>query len=166
LNVVQKISENVTHLKSDNASLKSQLNNFKKQLIFVHGNQDPSLRDYCPAESIHRKTKKLAENIKAVPQQKTMLDLRIALQQLRLRNLLIEGLLRTLHQVVALCPKVSAAQVDYGRIRTGIYKILILLQGAVSSLGDRQLCSYSRTSQQFMEAKGSLPCSQEASTGP
>jgi hypothetical protein len=30
----------------------------------------------------------------------------------------------------------------------------------------RQLCSYSRTSQQFIEPEGSLPCSQEPSTGP
>jgi hypothetical protein len=30
----------------------------------------------------------------------------------------------------------------------------------------RQLCSYSRTSQHFMEPEGSLPCSQEPSTGP
>jgi hypothetical protein len=29
-----------------------------------------------------------------------------------------------------------------------------------------QLCSYSRTCQHFMEPEGSLPCSQESSTGP
>jgi hypothetical protein len=33
-------------------------------------------------------------------------------------------------------------------------------------LGSRQLCSYSRTSQHFMEPEGSLPCSQEPSSGP
>jgi hypothetical protein len=33
-------------------------------------------------------------------------------------------------------------------------------------LRSRQLCSYSRTSQHFMEHVGSLPCAQELSTGP
>jgi hypothetical protein len=33
-------------------------------------------------------------------------------------------------------------------------------------LRSRQLCSYSRISQHFMEPEGSLPCSQEPSTGP
>jgi hypothetical protein len=33
-------------------------------------------------------------------------------------------------------------------------------------LRSRQLCSYSRASQHFMEPEGSLPCSQESSTGP
>jgi hypothetical protein len=33
-------------------------------------------------------------------------------------------------------------------------------------LRTRQLCSYSRTSQHFMEPEGSLSCSQEPSTGP
>jgi hypothetical protein len=32
-------------------------------------------------------------------------------------------------------------------------------------LRSRQLCSYSRISQHFMEPEGSLPCSQEPSTG-
>jgi hypothetical protein len=33
-------------------------------------------------------------------------------------------------------------------------------------LWSRQLCSYSRTSQHFMEPEGSLPYPQEPSTGP
>jgi hypothetical protein len=33
-------------------------------------------------------------------------------------------------------------------------------------LRSRQLCSYSRTSQHFMEPEGSLPCSEQPSTGP
>jgi hypothetical protein len=41
-----------------------------------------------------------------------------------------------------------------------------LTHGAEPFLRSRQLCSYSRTSQHFMECEGSLPCSQEPSTGP
>jgi hypothetical protein len=41
-----------------------------------------------------------------------------------------------------------------------------LTHGAEPFLGSRQLCSYSRTYQQFMKTQGSLPCSQEPSTGP
>jgi hypothetical protein len=41
-----------------------------------------------------------------------------------------------------------------------------LTHGAESFLRSCQLCSYSRMSQHFMEPEGSLPCSQEASTGP
>jgi hypothetical protein len=37
--------------------------------------------------------------------------------------------------------------------------------GAEPFLRSRQLCSYSRISQHFMEPEGSLPCSQEPSTG-
>jgi hypothetical protein len=37
--------------------------------------------------------------------------------------------------------------------------------GAEPFLKSRQLCSYSRTSQHFMKPEGSLPCSQESSTG-
>jgi hypothetical protein len=33
-------------------------------------------------------------------------------------------------------------------------------------LRSRQLCSHSRTFQHFMEPEGSIPCSQESSTGP
>jgi sulfatase maturation enzyme AslB (radical SAM superfamily) len=40
------------------------------------------------------------------------------------------------------------------------------IHGAEPFSRSRQLCSYSRTSQHFMEPKGSLPCSQEPSTGP
>jgi hypothetical protein len=42
---------------------------------------------------------------------------------------------------------------------------LYLTHGAETYLKSRQLCSYSRTSQQFMEPVGSLPCSQEPSNG-
>jgi hypothetical protein len=43
---------------------------------------------------------------------------------------------------------------------------LILTHGAQHFLRSRQLCSYPRTSQHFIEPVGSLPCSQEPSTGP
>jgi hypothetical protein len=42
----------------------------------------------------------------------------------------------------------------------------ISLHGTVPFLRKRQLCSYSRISQHFMEPEGSLPCSQQPSTGP
>jgi hypothetical protein len=41
-----------------------------------------------------------------------------------------------------------------------------LIHGAKPFLRSCQLCSYSRTSQHFMEPEGTLPCSQEPSTGP
>jgi hypothetical protein len=41
-----------------------------------------------------------------------------------------------------------------------------LIHGAEPFLRSCHLCSYSRTSQHFMEPEGSLPCSQEPSTGP
>jgi hypothetical protein len=41
-----------------------------------------------------------------------------------------------------------------------------LTHGAEPFLRSYRLCSYSRTSQRFMEPLGSLPRSQEASTGP
>jgi hypothetical protein len=41
-----------------------------------------------------------------------------------------------------------------------------LTHGAEPFLRSRQLCSYSRTSQHFMEPEYSLLCSQEPSTGP
>jgi hypothetical protein len=41
-----------------------------------------------------------------------------------------------------------------------------LTHGAEPFLRSSQLCTYSRTSQHFMEPVGSLPCSQEPSTGP
>jgi hypothetical protein len=48
-----------------------------------------------------------------------------------------------------------------------IYRVMSLItRGAEPFLRSRQLCSYSRTSQHFMEPEGSLPCSQESSTGP
>jgi hypothetical protein len=40
-----------------------------------------------------------------------------------------------------------------------------LTHGAEAFLRSRQLCSHSSTSQHFMEPEGSLPCSQETSTG-
>jgi hypothetical protein len=47
-----------------------------------------------------------------------------------------------------------------------IQKKAIITHGAEPSLRSCQLCSYSRTSQHFMETQVSLPCSEEASTGP
>jgi hypothetical protein len=41
----------------------------------------------------------------------------------------------------------------------------LLTYGAESFLRGCKLCSYSRTSQHFMEPEGSLPCSQEPDTG-
>jgi hypothetical protein len=41
-----------------------------------------------------------------------------------------------------------------------------LTYGADSFLRNRHLCSYSGTSQHFIEPESSLPCSQEPSTGP
>jgi hypothetical protein len=42
----------------------------------------------------------------------------------------------------------------------------LLTYGAEPFLRSCQLCSHSRTSQHFMDHEGSLPCSQESSTGP
>jgi hypothetical protein len=42
----------------------------------------------------------------------------------------------------------------------------LLTYGAEPFLRSCQLCSHSRTSQHFMKPEGSLPCSQEPSTGP
>jgi hypothetical protein len=44
--------------------------------------------------------------------------------------------------------------------------VYLLTYGAEPFLRSCQLCSYLRTSQHFMEPEGSLPCSQELSTGP
>jgi hypothetical protein len=41
-----------------------------------------------------------------------------------------------------------------------------LTHGVEPFLRSSQFCSYSKTSQHFMEPKGSLPCSQEPSIGP
>jgi hypothetical protein len=46
-----------------------------------------------------------------------------------------------------------------------IHYSVIRRHGSEPFLRSRQLCSYSRTSQHFMEPEDSLPCSQEASTG-
>jgi hypothetical protein len=40
------------------------------------------------------------------------------------------------------------------------------IHGAEPFLRSRQLCNYSRTSQNFIEPEDSLPCSQEPSNGP
>jgi hypothetical protein len=50
-----KFSDDVNHLVSNNASLKSQLN-YKKQLMFVHGNYSIDFGDYRPSEPIRRQT--------------------------------------------------------------------------------------------------------------
>jgi hypothetical protein len=42
-----------------------------------------------------------------------------------------------------------------------LFHSLSLTHGVEAFLRSRQLCSYSRTSQHFMEPDGSLPCSQE-----
>jgi hypothetical protein len=42
----------------------------------------------------------------------------------------------------------------------------LITHGAEPFLRSRQLCSYYRTFLQFMELGGSLPCSEERSTGP
>jgi hypothetical protein len=44
--------------------------------------------------------------------------------------------------------------------------VMSLTHGAEPLLRSHQLCSYSRTSQHFMEPEGSLPCSQEPFAGP
>jgi hypothetical protein len=43
---------------------------------------------------------------------------------------------------------------------------LTLTHGAEPFLRSRQLCSYSKISQHFMEPEGSMPCSQEPSSVP
>jgi hypothetical protein len=43
---------------------------------------------------------------------------------------------------------------------------ILIKHGIEPFLKSCHLCSYSRTSQHFMEPEGSLPCSQERSTGP
>jgi hypothetical protein len=46
------------------------------------------------------------------------------------------------------------------------FKDSLLTHEAEPFLRRSQICSYSRISQHFMEPEGSLPCSQEPSTGP
>jgi hypothetical protein len=47
-----------------------------------------------------------------------------------------------------------------------LYLLNSLTHGAEPYLRSRQLSSYSRTSKNFMEPEGLLPCSQKPSTGP
>jgi hypothetical protein len=56
---------------------------------------------------------------------------------------------------IPLHPKISNVEITHS-----------LSHGAEPFLRSCQLCSYSRTSQHFMESGGPLPCSQEPSTGP
>jgi hypothetical protein len=51
-------------------------------------------------------------------------------------------------------------------VKCSVHPPYLLTYGAEPFLRSRQLCSYSRTYQYFMEPDGSLPCSQEPSTGP
>jgi hypothetical protein len=46
------------------------------------------------------------------------------------------------------------------------WSIVLTTHGAEPFWRSRQFCSYSRISQHFMKPEGSLPCSQESSTGP
>jgi hypothetical protein len=57
----------------------------------------------------------------------------------------------------------STARFPVQRVLRIVY---LLTHGAERFLRSCQLCSHSRISQRFMEAKGSLPPSQEPSTGP
>jgi hypothetical protein len=52
------------------------------------------------------------------------------------------------------------------RTRVRLYNSYLLTHGAEPFLRSRQLCSHPRTSQNFMEPEGSIPCSQEPSTSP
>jgi hypothetical protein len=61
--------------------------------------------------------------------------------------------------------KTSTASIQT-RSQSSVFQVQALTHGAESFLRSRQLCSYSRTFQHFMEPEGSLPCSQEPSTGP
>jgi hypothetical protein len=51
-------------------------------------------------------------------------------------------------------------------ITSNFISIITLTHGAEPILRSCQLCSHSRTSQNFMESEGLLPCSKELSTGP
>jgi hypothetical protein len=55
---------------------------------------------------------------------------------------------------------------DIGNIRKPFPPVNPLNRGYSFIHSWTQLCSYSRTSQHFMEPEGSLPCSQEPPTGP
>jgi hypothetical protein len=62
--------------------------------------------------------------------------------------------------------KLRAEDSENAVSNTAMNCFLPLTHGGEPSVRSCQLCSYSRTSQQFMELEGSLPCSQEPSTGP
>jgi hypothetical protein len=59
------------------------------------------------------------------------------------------------------CQSQSHIATDGEILRSDIHHSLT--HGAEPFLRSRQMCSYSRTSQHFMELEGSLPCSQEPS---
>jgi hypothetical protein len=59
LETVNTLHDDVTHLKSDTASLKLELKSYDNQLIFVQGNFNIRLSDYHPPELVTKQTMKL-----------------------------------------------------------------------------------------------------------
>jgi hypothetical protein len=92
-----ELSEDVALLQSDNASLKSQINKLREKLV--------NLWDHCPPESVYRQTRKLLTHLKRPHvgiQPGAMAQLQFPDLRIRLhfgKNLLIEQLLWTLHQL-------------------------------------------------------------------